>query len=76
MGLIFKNGIPYAGVPDEIDAATVSGHTVEADVPADAAFTDNSDVTAEGNPVILKELQGEYLSLKLQLKAKIFQVKK
>lgn len=58
MGLIFKNGIPYAGVPEEIDAATVGGHTVEADVPADAAFTDNSDITVEGNPVILKELQG------------------
>ena len=58
MGLIFKNGIPYAGVPEEIDAATVGGHTVEADVPADAAFTDNSDITAEGNPVILKDLQG------------------
>jgi hypothetical protein len=40
MGMMFKNGIPYAGVPDEIDAATVGGHTVEADVPADAAFTD------------------------------------
>lgn len=60
MGMMFKNGIPYAGIPDEIDAATVGGHTVEVDVPADAAFTDtiNSDVTAEGNPVILKELQG------------------
>lgn len=58
MGLIFKNGIPYAGVPEEIDAATVGGHTVEADVPADAAFTDNSDIITEGNPVILKELQG------------------
>ena len=58
MGMMFKNGIPYAGVPDEINAATVGGHTVEADVPADAAFTDNSDITAEGNPVILKELQG------------------
>ena len=51
MGLMFKNGIPYAGVPDEIDAATVGGHTVEADVPADAVFTDtiNSDITVEGN---------------------------
>lgn len=60
MGMMFKNGIPYAGIPDEIDAATVGGHTVEADVPADAAFTDtiNSDVTVEGNPVILKDLQG------------------
>lgn len=60
MGMIFKNGISYAGIPDEIDAATVGGHTVEADVPADAAFTDtiNSDITAEGNPVILKDLQG------------------
>lgn len=60
MGMMFKNGIPYAGIPEEIDAATVGGHTVEADVPADAAFTDtiNSDVTVEGNPVILKELQG------------------
>ena len=60
MGLMFKNGIPYAGIPSEIDATTVGGHIVEADVPADANFTDtiNSDVSGEGNPVILTDLQG------------------
>lgn len=60
MGLIMKNRIAYAGSPSEIDAKTVNGHTVESDVPVDAVFTDtvNSDITAEGNPVILTDLQG------------------
>lgn len=40
MGLIMKNRIAYAGSPNETDAVTVNGHTVESDVPADAKFTD------------------------------------
>ena len=58
MGLIMKNRIAYAGSPSEIDAKTVNGHTVESDVPVDAKFTDNSDITAEGGVVSFNDLQG------------------
>lgn len=70
MGMMFKNDIPYAGVPNKMDAATVNGHTVEADVPADAAFTDttNSDIIAEGNPLILTDLQGGVPFSKITIK--------
>lgn len=58
MGLIYKNGVPYAGIPDKINATTVNGYTVESDVPANAKFTDNSDVTSEGKIVSFEDLQG------------------
>lgn len=42
------------------NAATVNNHTVNADVPADAKFTDttNSDIVINGNPVVMDGLQG------------------
>lgn len=58
MGLIIRNEKFYAGTPDEIDAKTVNGHTVESDVPVDAKFTDNSDIIAEGGVVSFNDLQG------------------